>query len=69
MTITPITGDLNIDKAIAKWIKGTEDKITVSLMISNAQVKGTIPMHVDGYYWSPEDILGYALMITRSQWR
>lgn len=61
-----ITGNQAIDKIIANWIKGTEDKITCAYEISNAQLRGTIPtVDSEGRYWSAEQIMEYGVMITR----
>lgn len=60
-----ITGDLKIDRAIGKWIKGTEDYYTVSCMILDAQWSHTLPTFDDqGRAWSVSMILDYALMVT-----
>ena len=65
MKATKITGDPKIDIAIAKWIKGTEDRLTVDLMITEAMITGRLPKIDDqGREWTSEMILDYALMIT-----
>lgn len=65
LKITPVTGITEIDIAIAKLIKGTEDRTSVEWMISCAQLRGELPTVVDGYEWTAGQIIDYGVMITR----
>ena len=57
---TAVTGNARIDTAIQRWIKGTEDRLTVELMIWDAMSDGTIP----SAGWTPAMVLEYGLMIS-----
>lgn len=65
LKITPVTGIPMIDIAIAKLIKGTEDRLSVEIMILDAQGRGDLPIMVDGVEWTASQIIDYGIMITR----
>lgn len=64
LKITNVTGIPMIDIAIAKLIKGTEDRLSVEIMIMDAQGRGELPVMVDGYEWTPSQIIDYGIMIS-----
>lgn len=65
LKITNVTGIPMIDIAIAKLIKGTEDRLSVEILIMDAQSRGELPIMVDGVEWTAGQIIDYGIMITR----
>lgn len=63
--ITDITPSTKINREISKWIKGTQDRLTVELMINDAMITGELPRFDDrGREWTAQMIMEYAVMIT-----